>query len=111
MIRAKSYQIIPNKNKGISKANMKNKKIFKEIKEESKNNTLGEKSFETYMSKKAKEREYYLLQKFKEIKKPKTKGKKELYKINIRQTTAWNQEFINNIIPKRKFGLVIEGQL
>ena len=28
----------------------------------------------------------------------KVNKKKELYKLNIRQSTAWNQEFVNNII-------------
>ena len=47
------------------------------------------------------------------MKKPKAKkkDKKELYKLNIRQTTAWNQDFINNVIPKKKFGRIIKGLL
>ena len=55
--------------------------------------------------------EYYLLQKFREITNPFLRKKKELYKLNVRQATAWNQEFVNNILPKKKYGFIIEGLL
>ena len=49
--------------------------------------------------------------KIKELKKEKDNKKKELYKLNVRQGTAWNEEVINNIIPKQKCGHIIEGLL
>ena len=110
MGRTRSYKINPNKNKRDIKSNVKNTKIDEAINEESKNETLNENRLDKNLYKHNK-KEYYLLQKIKEIKKSKTKGKKELYKINIRQATAWNQQFVNNIIPKGKYGLVIEGLL
>ena len=114
MSRAKSYQIIPNQNKRISKPNIENKKINLVKKEENKDDTLNENNkIDIYNCSREKKHEYYLEQKLKEMKKPKAKkkDKKELYKLNIRQTTAWNQDFINNVIPKKKFGRIIKGLL
>ena len=114
MSRAKSYQIIPNQNKRISKPNIENKKINLVKKEENKDDTLNENNkIDIYNCSREKKHEYYLEQKLKEMKKPKAKkkDKKELYKLNIRQTTAWNQDFINNNIPKKKFGRIIKGLL
>jgi hypothetical protein len=114
MSRAKSYQIIPNQNKRIRKPNIENKKINLVKKEENKDDTLNENNkIDIYNCSREKKHEYYLEQKLKEMKKPKTKkkDKKELYKINIRQTTAWNQDFINSVIPKKKYGRIIKGLL
>ena len=114
MSRAKSYQIIPNQNKRIRKPYIENKKINLVKKEENKDDTLNENNkIDIYNCSREKKHEYYLEQKLKEMKKPKAKkkDKKELYKLNIRQTTAWNQDFINNVIPKKKFGRIIKGLL
>lgn len=52
-----------------------------------------------------------LLDKINKLKNGKENKEKELYKINVRQGTAWNQEVINNIIPRKKYGYIIEGLL
>ena len=95
-----SYQILPKKNI--------NNKIFYVKKEENKNDVN---EFNKYHKSRKNKYEYYLLQKFKELNKSNKNNKKELYKLNIRQETAWNQEFVNNIIPKKKCGYIIEGLL
>ena len=58
-----------------------------------------------------KEKDNYLIAKIKGIQKEKDIKKKELYKLNIRQGTAWNLEFINNIVPTRKYGHIIKDIL
>jgi hypothetical protein len=93
------YNIIPNK-----KTEKKEKKKMNPIKEESNKEICDD-----YIKKR--NYEYYLLQKFRELKNPFLKKKNELYKLNIRQETAWNKEFVNNIMPKRKCGFIIEGLL
>lgn len=58
-----------------------------------------------------KKKEYYLLIKIQELKKDKDKKKKELYKLNVCQGSAWNEDVVNNILPKQKCGHIIEGLL
>jgi len=113
MSRTQSYQIIPNQNKRTSKPNIEDKKMNLLIKEENKDDTLNEKKIDLFHCNRKKKYEYYLQQKFKEMKKPKSKNKdkKELYKLNIRQNTAWNRDFINSVIPRKKYGHIIQGLL
>jgi hypothetical protein len=115
LYRTRSYQIITDKNKIIRKDRTENKLLRKGRKEENKDETISDIKFERYKGDKAayKKNKYqhYLLKKFKEMKKPKANQKKELYKLNIRQESAWNKEFVNNIIPKRKCNYIIEGLL
>ena len=114
MSRTQSYQIIPNSNnKKISKPNIEDKKMNLLIREENKDDTLNEKKIDLFHCNRKKKYEYYLQQKFKEMKKPKSKNKdkKELYKLNIRQNTAWNRDFINSVVPKKKYGHIIQGLL
>ena len=109
LYKENSYQIIPSK-----RIYSPMKKIKTTSKEEYKDNNIYAEDFNKYKFKKNRKKmqyEYYLLQKFREINNPKVNKKKELYKLNIRQSTAWNQEFVNNIIPKRKCGYIIEGLL
>ena len=80
-------------------------KNFKENKEEEKE----EKSKNKKTNKKKKGND--LLNKINKLKNEKENKQKELYKINVRQGTAWNQEVINNIIPRKKCGFIIEGLL
>ena len=88
------------------KENRKDKnKNYKENKEEKKE----EKSLNKKLNKKRKGND--LLDKIKKLKNEKENKQKELYKINVRQGTAWNQEVINNIIPRKKCGFIIEGLL
>jgi len=77
----------------------------KENKEEKKE----EKSINKQLNKKKKGND--LLDKINKLKNEKENKEKELYKINVRQGTAWNQEVINNIIPRKKYGYIIEGLL
>ena len=109
LYKENSYQIIPSK-----RIYPQKKRIKATSKEEYKDNNIYAEDFNKYKFKKNRKKmqyEYYLLQKFREINNPKVNKKKELYKLNIRQSTAWNQEFVNNIIPKRKCGYIIEGLL
>jgi hypothetical protein len=92
---------VKNKEKG-KKDKSKN---YKENKEEKKE----EKSKNKKSNKKKKGND--LLDKIKKLKNEKENKQKELYKINVRQGTAWNQEVINNIIPRKKYGHIIEGLL
>ena len=88
------------------KENRKDKnKNYKENKEEKKE----EKSLNKKLNKKRKGND--LLAKINKLKNEKENKQKELYKINVRQGTAWNQEVINNIIPRKKYGHIIEGLL
>ena len=80
-------------------------KNYKENKEEKKE----EKSKNKKTNKKKKGND--LLNKINKLKNEKENKQKELYKINVRQGTAWNQEVINNIIPRKKCGFIIEGLL
>jgi len=80
-------------------------KNYKENKEEKKE----EKSRIKKSNKKKKGND--LLDKINKLKNEKENKQKELYKINVRQGTAWNQEVINNIIPRKKCGFIIEGLL
>ena len=104
--RVQSYQIIPHKKRP------KNDKTIKtSIKEENKNDNFKETKYNQKKGYQKRQYEYYLLQKFREMNKSNKNKKKELYKLNIRQETAWNQEFVNNIVPKKKCGFIIEGLL
>ena len=55
--------------------------------------------------------EKYLIDKFKEIEKLDKKRKKELYKINVRQGTSWNSEYVNNVIQKKEYKFIINSLL
>lgn len=99
--RYKSYQIYP------KKCSIKDKKIIKPQKEENKNN-IDENKYQKSMKRKY---EYYLLQKFREMNNNRSNKKKELYKLNVRQETSWNQESVNKIIPKKKCGYIIKDLL
>ena len=112
--KARSYQIINNKNRIIMKKNKENKINKKAQKEENKDDTISAynvDNFNKYQYNRDKRHEYYLLKKFKDSKKKSHSKKKELYKLNIRENTAWNQELVNNVIPKRKYGYIIKGLL
>ena len=106
----KGNQSIKNKN---YKMNYKENEIkYKNTKKEKKNLKEGNRNKKNEMKNKGKD--YYLLLKIKEMQKEKEKEekkKKELYKLNIRQGTAWNLESINNIIPRHQCGHIIEGLL
>ena len=104
--RVHSYQIIPHK-----KLLKDNKTIKTAKKEENKNDNIRENKYNQNKSDKKRNYEYYLLQKFREMKNGQTKKNKELYKLNVRQGTSWNQEIINYILPNRKTGFIIEGLL
>lgn len=120
-ISKKSYHLAKNNNEKNKKNQLNRNKTFnniipnkKTVKEEKKkiNSIKEERSKEIYDDYiKKRNYEYYLLQKFRELKNPFLKKKNELYKLNIRQETAWNKEFVNNIMPKRKCGFIIEGLL
>ena len=120
-ISKKSYHLAKNSNEKNKKNQLNRNKTFDikisnkkiEKKENKKiNSTKEEKNKETYDDYIRKRNyEYYLLQKFREMKNPFLNKKKELYKLNVRQETAWNKEFVNNIMPKRKCGFIIEGLL
>ena len=109
--RAKSYQINLDKNKKINREIIPNKNIRRIPKEENKNDNLRENEYNNYNSNKRKSKAYDLLYKFKEIKKKQKNTKKDVYKLNVRQGTSWNQEFVNCIIPRKKYGFIIEGML
>ena len=104
--RVHSYQIIPHK-----KLLKDNKTIKTAKKEENKNDNIRENKYNQNKSDKKRKYEYFLLQKFREMKNGQTKKNKELYKLNVRQGTSWNQEIINYILPNRKTGFIIEGLL
>ena len=104
--RVQSYQIIPHK-----KRPKNDKTIKKSIKEENKNDNFKETKYNQKKGYQKRQYEYYLLQKFREMDIGKSKKNKELYKLNVRQGTAWNQEIINYILPKKKCGFIIEGLL
>lgn len=104
--RVQSYQIIPHK-----KRPKDNKTIKTSIKEENKNDNFKETKYNQKKGYQKRQYEYYLLQKFREMNMDKSKKNKELYKLNVRQGTAWNQEIINYILPKKNCGFIIEGLL
>ena len=104
--RVHSYQIIPHK-----KLLKDNKTIKTAKKEENKNDNIRENKYNQNKNDKKRNYEYFLLQKFREMKNGQTKKNKELYKLNVRQGTSWNQEIINYILPNRKPGFIIEGLL
>ena len=56
-------------------------------------------------------KDYDLRMKIKQLQKIKEVKKKGLYKLNIQQGTAWNQEAINNIYPRSNINYIIEGLL
>ena len=87
-----------------------NYKVNKKKYELSKNEKIKEEK-KPKKNKNKKSEENYLLQKLKEIKKENENKKKELYKLNIRQGGAWNEEVLNNVIPMKKCGHIIEGLL
>lgn len=86
---------------------------FKEKEKKDKSKNYKEKNEEKSINKKSnkKKKESDLLDKINKLKNEKENKQKELYKINVRQGTAWNQEVINNIIPRKKCGYIIEGLL
>ena len=120
-ISKKSYRLAKNSNEKNKRNQLNRNKTFNiiipnkkaEKKENKKINSTKEENnkeiYDDYLRKT--NYEYYLLQKFRELKNPFLKKKKELYKLNIREETAWNKEFVNNIMPKRKYGFTIEGLL
>jgi hypothetical protein len=120
-ISKKSYRLAKNSNEKNKRNQLNRNKTFNiiipnkkaEKKENKKINSTKEENnkeiYDDYLRKT--NYEYYLLQKFRELKNPFLKKKKELYKLNIREETAWNKEFVNNIMPKRKYGFIIEGLL
>ena len=113
--RAKSYQNLPIQNKTNKKNKTYNNKTTRKIpKEENKSDTLNDVKIEDYHKikyNKTKRFEHHLLKRIKDIENSKPKKKKDLYQLNVRQATAWNKEYINKIIPKRKCGFIIEGLL
>ena len=120
-ITKKSYYLANNSSEKNKKKNLNRNKTYNNIIPTKKiNKKETEKKISTKKEKvnepiddyeKKRNYEYYLLQKFREIKNPFLRKKKELYKLNVRQATAWNQEFVNNILPKKKYGFIIEGLL
>ena len=120
-ITKKSYYLADNSSEKNKKENLNRNKTYNNIIPTKKiNKKETEKKISTKKEKvnepiddyeKKRNYEYYLLQKFREIKNPFLRKKKELYKLNVRQATAWNQEFVNNILPKKKYGFIIEGLL
>lgn len=86
-----------------------NEKKYKHIKKEKKKDEDNKKMNKKYINKK--DKDICLIKKLKELKIDKKVKKIELYKLNIRQGMAWNQDVINNIIPKQKCGHIIEGLL
>ena len=120
-ITKKSYYLADNSSEKNKKKNLNRNKTYNNIIPTKKiNKKETEKKISTKKEKvnepiddyeKKRNYEYYLLQKFREIKNPFLRKKKELYKLNVRQATAWNQEFVNNILPKKKYGFIIEGLL
>ena len=99
----KKKQNVNNKN---IKINYKTReKKYKNKKEEKKD----EKEKKINLNKKGKD--YYLLLKIRQLQKEKADKKKELYKLNIRQGTAWNLEAINSVVPRHQCGHIIEGLL
>ena len=96
-------------NKNIKLNYKKNEQKYKTNKKEEKKEGEDNKHKKLNLDKKGKD--YYLSIKIRQLQKEKADKKKELYKLNIRQGTAWNMETINNIIPKQKCGHIIEGLL
>ena len=94
------------KNKKINREIIPNKNIRRVPKEENKNDNLRENEYNNYNNNKRKSKAYDLLYKFKEIKKKQKNTKKDVYKLNVRQGTSWNQEFVNCIIPRKKYGFI-----
>ena len=86
-----------------------NEKKYKHNKKEKKKDEDNKKMNKKYINKK--DKDLRLIKKLKELKIDKKVKKIELYKLNIRQGMAWNQDVINNIIPKQKCGHIIEGLL
>ena len=114
-----NFKINPNsKNKNIKinykideKKFKKEKKEKKGIKSEEKREKEEKKRKNQKKGSDKKEKEYFLLLKINELKKEKEKKKKELYKLNVCQGTAWNEDVVNSILPKQKCGHIIEGLL
>ena len=102
----KSYQNLPNEN--ILKESKKNTNIIIDEKNKKESEKVSKEKFKTTNKLNY---ENYLLQKFKEIDNTNKNDKKYLYKLNIRQGTPANFEIINKIIPKRKYGFIIEDLL
>ena len=96
-------------NKNIKMNYKRNEQKYKINKKEEKKKVEDNKKKKSNLEKKGKD--YYLSLKIRQLQKEKADKKKELYKLNIRQGTAWNMETINNIIPKQKCGHIIEGLL
>ena len=85
-----------------------NEKKYKKVKKENKQKKDEEKRKK---KKRAKSQEYYLLVKIKGLSKDAENKKKELYKLNLRHGTAWNDDCVNNIFPRNRPGNIIEGLL
>ena len=121
LISKKSYHLVNNSIEKSKRNQLSKNKTFNIINTHNKIKKKENKKINSSIEEKDKERsednikkrnfEYHLLQKFRETKKPFLKKKKELYKLNVRQETAWNKEFVNNIMPKRKCGFIIKGLL
>ena len=121
LISKKSYHLVNNSIEKSKRNQLSKNKTFNIINTNNKIKKKENKKINSSIEEKDKERsednikkrnfEYHLLQKFRETKKPFLKKKKELYKLNVRQETAWNKEFVNNIMPKRKCGFIIKGLL
>jgi hypothetical protein len=105
----------PNSNNKNCKINYKlNEKKFTKEKKGKSEEKKGKEKKKGKIEKKGidkKKKEYYLLIKIQELKKDKDKKKKELYKLNVCQGSAWNEDVVNNILPKKKCGHIIEGLL
>ena len=86
-----------------------NEKKYQDTKKEKKKDEDNKKMNKKYI--KNKDKDLCLIKKLKELKKDKKVKKIELYKLNIRQGMAWNQDVFNKIIPKQKCGHIIEGLL
>ena len=113
MYHNSNYKMNKNLKNKSYKINYKTDEKMYKKKEEHKNISVNEK--QKKQSKKLdlnkRGNDYYLLIKIKELNKEKNNKKKELYKLNIRQGTAWNLEAVNNVIPRHRCGHIIEGLL
>ena len=104
--RNKSYQILTNTN--ISKDT---KKIKYTPKKEKKKGNFDEINEQRNYDINRSNYENFLLNKFEEMDNLKSKRKKELYKLNVRQGTSWNPDCLNKIIPKKKYDFIIKDFL
>ena len=104
--RNKSYQILTNTN--ILKDT---KKIKYTPKKEKKKGNLDEINEQRNYDINRSNYENFLLNKFEEMDNLKSKRKKELYKLNVRQGTSWNPDCLNKIIPKKKYDFIIRDFL